>query len=162
MGTITRFRENLLLILVAGFVLVACTSAQDSVTLPTSLDRVIVIPISPGQSPTTLSPAITSIPTNIQTPSVSVNPAIRAKLDTQSGQAVVRGSIESIVQELGTKCTQAVAPLRALMAKYESLSFVPPGNTYANAFKIGKECETISPQEWTDFYALELAGWLYR
>lgn len=97
-----------------------------------------------------------------EAPSVSVviDEDIRAQLDVESGSAIIPGSIESVVQELGEECTTAVAPLRELMKQYPSLRQVPPDGTYAEAFNKGKKCETVDAQQWNDFYTLELSGWI--
>jgi hypothetical protein len=94
---------------------------------------------------------------------VVIDPEIREKLNVDSGEAVIPGSIESVtVETLDAECTVAVGGLRALMEQYPSLRQVPPDGTYDAAFAEAKGvCEGNDPQQWADFYTKELAGWIY-
>lgn len=100
-----------------------------------------------------------------QTPDVSVviDPEILAALNSDTGEAVIPGSIKSErVDTLDADCTEAVGGLRALMEEYPSLRQVPPDGTYDKAFADAKSvCEPADPQQWADFYTKELAGWIY-
>lgn len=100
-------------------------------------------------------------PDGTDSTTVSIDPQLRAQLDVQPGSAIIPGSIKSTPQDLNGECTKAVKPLRDLMAKYQNLRLVPTDGSYAAAFQAGKHCETIDPQQWTDFYVKELAGWIY-
>lgn len=96
-------------------------------------------------------------------PTVSVNQDIAEKLNIESGEAIIPGSLESnTVDSLDSECVEAVTGLRGLMGQYPSLRQVPPDGTYEAAFAEAKSvCEGNDPQQWTDFYTEELVGWIY-
>lgn len=135
------------LVVACGLVLGACSSSSSDDAADTGKDD-----------------TATDVTTDVSAaPSVSVviDEEVKAQLDVESGSAIIPGSIDSVAQELGEECTAAVAPLRELMKQYPSLRQVPPDGTYEKAFEEGKKCEAIDAQQWTDFYTLELAGWIY-
>jgi hypothetical protein len=92
---------------------------------------------------------------------IHVDESIAKLLNSQENSVIDPGAIPVVVQELGEECTLAVAPLRDLMAEFASVRQVTPVNKFEQAFGPAKAaCETASPQEWTDFYLLELTGWI--
>lgn len=93
---------------------------------------------------------------------VEVDQAIKDALNVEAGSAVIPGSIEVVPQELGEVCTEAVAPLREIIAKFPSVRQVTDIDAFNKALQEGKAaCESNSAQEWTDFYTKEVAGWIY-
>lgn len=89
-------------------------------------------------------------------------------LDVVNGgeeSAPVPGAVGSVRQEdLSAECTNAVAPVRAVMARYSSGLLVTSSVDNAalsdgvNAARIA--CEAADPQQWADFYTNEYFGWL--
>lgn len=122
--------------------LAACSSSQSAETDSTSS------PADPSASTTQVT--------------VVVDEAIKDALNVEPGSAVIPGSIEVTPQELGKVCTDAVAPLRKIMKDFPSVRQVQPVELFNDAMSSAKAtCEKESPQEWTDFYTKEVAGWVY-
>jgi len=93
---------------------------------------------------------------------VQVDEEIKDALNVDAGSAVIPGSIEIVPQELGDGCTAAVEPLRKIMAEYPSVRQVEDIDAFNVALSDARtQCEAISPQEWSDFYTKEVAGWIY-
>jgi len=93
---------------------------------------------------------------------VQVDEEIKDALNVDAGSAVIPGSIEIVPQELGEGCTAAVEPLRKIMAEYPSVRQVEDIDAFNEALSDARtKCEAISPQEWSDFYTKEVAGWIY-
>lgn len=93
---------------------------------------------------------------------VQVDEEIKDALNVDAGSAVIPGSIEIVPQELGEGCTAAVEPLRKIMAEYPSVRQVEDIDAFNKALADARtQCEAISPQEWSDFYTKEVAGWIY-
>lgn len=93
---------------------------------------------------------------------VQVDEEIKDALNVDAGSAVIPGSIEIVPQELGEGCTAAVEPLRKIMAEYPSVRQVKDIEAFNTALADARtKCEAINPQEWSDFYTKEVAGWIY-
>lgn len=110
------------------------------------------------------TPSAANTPSNGPSARASVDPSVKAQLNVKPGEAIIPGSIKSTKQDLGDKCTTAVAPLRDIMAKYKSGFLVPQNEKQTmvdNLNKARTACEADNVQDWADFYANEFAGWFY-
>lgn len=97
-----------------------------------------------------------------QTAAPKVDEKIKAQLNPEPGQAIIPGSIKSTEQTgLSAACEAAVKPIRAVMAEYKSGLAVAPDKLNAVAQQRAKAEEACDPQEYTDWYTKEFAGWLY-
>ena len=97
--------------------------------------------------------------------SAAVAPELLDVVNGGESTAPVPGAVGSVRQEgLSTECFEAVAPVRAVMARYSSgLLVTSPVDNAAlsngvNAARIA--CEADDPQQWADFYTQEYFGWL--
>ena len=124
--------------------LAACSSSGAEDSVENSTDTVAVSPEGTTQV------------------TVEVDQEIKDALNVEAGSAVIPGSIEVVPQELGKVCTDAVAPLREIIAKFPSVRQVDNIDAFNKALQDGKAvCESANAQEWSDFYTKEVAGWIY-
>ncbi|MFM7088812.1 MAG: hypothetical protein ACKOW9_04780 [Candidatus Paceibacterota bacterium] len=92
---------------------------------------------------------------------VVVDKELQQQLNPKAGQAIVPNSIKSERVEVSSGCASALAPVRDFVEKNPSGLAVDPDtlNKYVQLAQDAKT--TCSPQEWTDWYTKEFAGWLY-
>jgi hypothetical protein len=92
----------------------------------------------------------------------TVDATLQKQLNPKAGQAIVPGSISSTVQTgLSAACKAVVDPIRAIQAKYKSGLEVDPKTLNEVAQMRAKAQTACAPQEYTDWYTKEFAGWLY-
>lgn len=92
----------------------------------------------------------------------TIDSTLQKQLNPKAGQAIVPGSISSTVQNnLSAACKAAVDPIRAIQAKYKSGLMVDPKTLNEVAQMRAKAEAACAPQEYTDWYTKEFAGWLY-
>lgn len=99
--------------------------------------------------------------TKAQEQKVVVDKELQQQLNPKAGQAIVPNSIKSERVEVSSGCASALAPVRDFVEKNPSGLAVDPDtlNKYVQMAQDAKT--TCSPQEWTDWYTKEFAGWLY-
>jgi hypothetical protein len=98
-------------------------------------------------------------------PQATIDPSLAAQINVEDGSAPIPGAVDSVKQDkLSTACADAVAPVRAVMAKYKSgLLVTSDADNKALTDGVNKArtvCEKDNPQQWADFYAKEYFGWL--
>lgn len=92
----------------------------------------------------------------------TVDATLEKQLNPKAGQAIIPGSISSTVQDnLSSACKAVVDPIRAIQAKYKSGLEVDPKTLNEVAQMRAKAQAACAPQEYTDWYTKEFAGWLY-
>lgn len=139
---------------VLAAVLTGCSSSSDDAAAPSG---------APASASTDAS-AEPADPNATPEPQATIDPGLKEQVNTEVGAAPVPGQVDSSKQELSEACTEAVAPVREIMAEYKSgLLITSDADNKAltdglNAARL--VCEKEDPQQWADFYASEYFGWL--
>jgi len=105
------------------------------------------------------------VPSGDAAGSVVVAPELLNNVNGGQSAAPVPGAVGSVRQEdLSPECAAAVAPVRAVMARYPSgllVTSVPDNAALSDGVNAARTaCELKDPQQWADFYANEYFGWL--